>query len=242
MVGRKLRLSTHDLRHVVLLSEDAAAQQWLARIPLESISVVTRHMLLDANWLAVRDRFLQKPDTMILMELPKVRTATGTRNDRKVMDRMVTYISPNSMFAIFAPQRSNSWDSDALQHVLTMPGAHSSLHSACAWGIRNASGTPLKLVYRMITNRPLQSTRCPHDISVRHESDFRYLSYTTDNDVRLQNRTDLMGHVCTLAIGADLTVLTGSGSDAFDVALTDTTSRATESQASGPHRTRTEAS
>ena len=119
---------------IILLSEDAAIQQHLLEQVPGQLAVVTRTMLLNADWRELRDRLLQKPATVI-MELPRCRTSSGTRNDRRVADRMVSFVVPSGTFTIFGPRRSNAWEVSAIQTITQMPGVHSSLHSACAWGL-----------------------------------------------------------------------------------------------------------
>ena len=71
------------------------------------MTVVTRLMLLSADWERARDRSLRMalPDKVrVIMELPRTRTATGSRNDRKVLDRAVTYIEPTGVFTVFTWQ------------------------------------------------------------------------------------------------------------------------------------------
>ncbi len=82
-------------QHIILISEDASLQQLVQHLQPISTTVVARLMLLSADWERARDRSLRMalPDTVrVIMELPRTRTATGTRNDRRVLDRAVTYI------------------------------------------------------------------------------------------------------------------------------------------------------
>ena len=200
--------------HVVLLSEDASLQHWLQQMRPKSLSVVTRTMLLNADWQMSRDRHLRMalPEKVrVIMELPKMRTATGVRNDRKVLDRATTYCEQDGVFALFAPRRSDTWEMQAVQKVTQMPGTYTTIHHSCAWGMTVHNGLPMRMLFKLVTNRPCQDTPCPHRASVRHDTDHRYLIVTSTDaltDRRLDNHTAMMGHMLHLAIGADLTYLT----------------------------------
>ena len=75
---------------VVLISEDAHLQKQLSeRYP--HLHIVSRKMFLDSTWLEARDAFL-KDSLLMVAELPRCRTASGTRSDRKIMDRFTTYL------------------------------------------------------------------------------------------------------------------------------------------------------
>ena len=109
---------------VVLISEDAQLQKQL-RERYPHLHTVSRKMFLDATWLEARDAFL-KDSFLVVAELPRCRTASGTRNDRKIMDRFTTYLTSRKDldFMIFAPRRSNAWQMAAIQSVANMRHVH----------------------------------------------------------------------------------------------------------------------
>ena len=112
---------------------------------------------------------------------------------------------------MFAPRRSGTWEMQAVQKVTQMPGTYTTIHHSCAWGMTVHNGLPMRMLFKLVTNRPCQDTPCPHRASVRHYTDHHYLIVTSTNalaDRHLDNHTAMMGHMLHLAIGADLTYLT----------------------------------
>ena len=92
---------------IIVISEKAALQVAASKL-WSQMFVVTRMMLLNSDWMEQRDKLLRDCEC-VLLEAPHCRTASGTRNDRKVADRMLSYVSnPSSVFLMFAPRRSNA--------------------------------------------------------------------------------------------------------------------------------------
>ena len=82
----------------------------------------TRTMLLSSGWLESRDEILADI-TLVLIELPHCRTASGTRNDRKIVDRTISLVERSSKVpsAMSAPRRSNSWQLASIHKLTSHP-------------------------------------------------------------------------------------------------------------------------
>ena len=89
----------------------------------------TRTMLLSSDWLERRDEILADI-TLVLIELPHCRTASGTRNDRKISDRTTSFVERSTKvpFAMFAPRRSNSWQLASIHKLTSHPDSIVSWH------------------------------------------------------------------------------------------------------------------
>ena len=104
---------------MLLISDTAALQLAVKRLSLH-VFVVTRNMLLTGDWVRIRDEMVQQAD-YLLIELPQCRTATGSRQDRKIADRIVTFANGAHFtdIALLAPRRSNAWQLASVSSLST---------------------------------------------------------------------------------------------------------------------------
>ncbi len=131
---------------IILISEDAHLQQAVRDHFGNEIVVVTRLMLLASDWLSVRDQGVRQCK-LILVEFPAMLTGTGTRNDRRVMDRILQCLQAvrDMSYAVWAPRGSNVWDMSVAQGIINTPGTNVSYHQTCSFGATSPlSGAPLK--------------------------------------------------------------------------------------------------
>ena len=146
----------------ILLSDSAQLQSALQSANF-NMCVITRTMILDSTWMETRDRVLLHSST-IVMELPHCRTASGTKHDRKVMDRMTSYLrlqSPTMRFVLIAPRRSNSWELREVQQCCNATGVQASFHQWCSMGaVSPQTSLPLRMTTKCVSNFILTDSPC----------------------------------------------------------------------------------
>ena len=75
---------------IVLITESFIIQD-LVKQYFADVVVVTRTMLLTPRWMDVRDQSLRSA-AAVWIEIVQGRTATGTRNDRKIVERNMDFV------------------------------------------------------------------------------------------------------------------------------------------------------
>ena len=116
---------------ILLISDDLDYANAIRKHTTALIQV-TRTMLLASNWNERRDELMSQAN-VTLIDLPHDRTVSGTRNDRKIIERIISfvYLNENPSFAIIAPSRSNTWQLYSVHRMTSLPSSNLSCHSCC---------------------------------------------------------------------------------------------------------------
>ena len=111
--GRKNRATE---KRIVLITEQGPIQQMTQEHA--RVEVITRQNLLNSIWSSQRDTAM-KTAAALWVELPRPMTMTGNKRDRRVAERIITYIDMAESFelptAIFGNRNSNMWELDLFQ-------------------------------------------------------------------------------------------------------------------------------
>ena len=131
-----LSLSTRPIpsqtrREVVAILSDAAqlANCLLAQGHYRPLTL-TRKALLSGEWHVHRDRALREA-VAVLIELPRCRTAAGTKHDRRLADRIHSFLVQNesSRFVMLYGRRGDpAWDLPGLQPLSLLQSLSRSTH------------------------------------------------------------------------------------------------------------------
>ena len=129
--------------------------------------------LLKGGWLSVRDNAL-KNATALWLELPRSTTASGTKQDRRRTEKLMTYVHQAIVHekihvAVFAPGSSNTWELEAVKEKIREHKLKHNYHGHCAWGaVDEITGQPKIGRTQCYATYDIAPTRCQHTPDTIH--------------------------------------------------------------------------
>ena len=152
-------LASTGVTKILMISDDTTFANAIRQHVHHTVQF-TRIMLLSSDWLERRDEIIADI-TLVLIELPHCGTASGTRNDCKIVDRTISFVEPKVPFAMLAPRRSKSWRLSSIHKLTSHPDSIISWHACCRFGALDPRGSSLPLFRQLqvVSSLSLADTR-----------------------------------------------------------------------------------
>ena len=151
---------------IVVISDEIAIQEAFQGVRSQMcVTVISRVMLTNTDWRTALDNAMINA-CVLLLELPRMATATGTRHDRKILDRCVAYVDramqrgSSTLCAIVGPRASPSWAMGGINRIVCTDGMHRSFHQWCALGAQDGDRRPVAACTQLVTSQVLHDTPC----------------------------------------------------------------------------------
>ena len=139
------------------------------------INVCSR-ALCQSDWPQQRDRHLSRTVGLLVWEIPRLCTSTGSRQDKRklvrckqLIDKFLSQVnSVRTALWMFGPRSSVSWACDEISSLTSLPGMERSEHEWCTFGAVDNNGSPIRAITQCYTSFRLASTPCRCDSNRGH--------------------------------------------------------------------------